>query len=70
LRNGIASITAANNQRVGDVLQNLLPLLGLRIAPGVSERVIFRELFLSGATVHDPIDVIAGVRVTMSHLAA
>lgn len=70
VRNRIASIASANNERVGDALQNLSPKLGFRIAPGVSERVIFRELFLIGATVLDPIDVIAGARVTMSHLAA
>ena len=70
LRNRIAPIASSNNQRIGDVLQALSPKLGFRIAPGVSERVIYRELFLTGATVLDPIDLIAGFRLTMSHIAA
>jgi chromosome partitioning protein len=70
LRNRIAPIASTNNQRIGHVLQALSPKLGFRIAPGVSERVIYRELFLTGATVLDPIDLIAGFRLTISHVAA
>lgn len=70
LRNRIAPIASSNSQRIGKVLQTLSTKLGFRIAPGVSGRVIFRELFLTGATVLDPIDVIAGFRLTVSHITA
>jgi chromosome partitioning protein len=70
LRNRIAPIASANNERIGRILAALAPKLGFRVAPGVLERVIYRELFLTGATVLDPIDVVAGLRLTMSHIAA
>jgi hypothetical protein len=41
-----------------------------RLAPGILERVIYRELFLTGATVLDSIELIAGTRLTVSHVAA
>ncbi len=70
LRNRMAPIASSNNERIGKILHDLSPKLGFRIAPGVCERVIYRELFLTGATVLDPIDLIAGYRLTMSHVTA
>jgi chromosome partitioning protein len=35
------------------VLQSLEKRIGFRFLPGLSERVIFRELFLSGLTLMD-----------------
>lgn len=70
LRDRIAPLTSGNNERVGQVLEALAPMLGFRLGPGFSERVIYRELFLMGATVLDPIDIVAGIRPTVSHVAA
>ncbi len=70
VRNRVAPIASANNERVGTVLEALAPKLGFRLAPGILERVIYRELFLTGATVLDSIELIAGTRLTMSHVAA
>jgi chromosome partitioning protein len=70
LRNRIAPIASANSDRVAKVLDSLAPRLGFRVAPGFGERVIYRELFLTGATVLDPIDIVAGLRLTMSHITA
>ena len=70
LRNRLAPLTSSNNERVGNALEALAPKLGFRIAPGFRERVIYRELFLTGATVLDSIEIIAGLRLTPSHVAA
>ena len=70
LRNRLAPLTSSNNERVGKALEALAPKLGFRIAPGFCERVIYRELFLTGATVIDSIEITAGLRLTTSHVAA
>jgi len=50
------------------VLNTLAKRLAFRQVPGFSERVIFRELFLSGLTLLDLQDV--GRPLTLSHVAA
>lgn len=69
LRNRLATIEARNKRRVGAALQELAKRIGFRLIPGFSERVIFRELFLSGLTLLDlrPNDPMAA---TMSNIAA
>jgi chromosome partitioning protein len=67
LRNRLSSLAARNMQRVGDALGELSKRIGFRIAPGLSERVIYRELFPRGLTLLD-IDAIDDVN--MSHIAA
>jgi len=51
------------------VMAELSRRIGFRIAPGFSERVIFRELFLTGLTLLD-IEDGGPVPMTMSHVAA
>jgi len=70
VRNRLAPLNSANHARVGKVLDALAPKLGFRLAPGIAERVIYRELFHIGATVLDPIEIVAGLRLTMSHVSA
>lgn len=70
LRNRTASLDSANNGRIREVLVALAPKLGFRIAPGMAERVIYRELFLSGTTVLDSLELISKFRLTTSHIAA
>lgn len=53
LRNRIQNIDARNMRRVGDAMGELSRRVGFRIVPGLSERVIFRELFPSGLTLLD-----------------
>lgn len=67
LRNRLSSLAARNMQRVGGALEELSKRVGFRIAPGLSERVIYRELFPRGLTLLD-IGVIDDVN--MSHIAA
>jgi len=59
MRNRMApgKIEAKNKVRMGDALQSLSGRVGFRLAPGLSERVIFRELFPQGLTL---LDVAAG----------
>jgi chromosome partitioning protein len=70
MRNRLSNIDARNKRFMGKAVQELSRRLGFRMAPGFSERVIFRELFLQGLTVLDVIDTSANVRVSLSHVAA
>ncbi|MCW0232134.1 MAG: division plane positioning ATPase MipZ [Ferrovibrio sp.] len=53
IRNRLSHLDARNKRNVGHVLQALEKRIGFRFLPGLSERVIFRELFLSGLTLMD-----------------
>lgn len=69
-RTSASKIEAKNKQRVGDALKMLSTRIGFRLAPGLSERVIFRELFPQGLTMLD-LDSEGGEGdLRMSHLAA
>lgn len=69
LRNRISMLESRNKRTVGKVMEELARRIGFRIAPGFSERVIFRELFLNGLTL---LDLKQGgtISITMSHIAA
>lgn len=69
-RTSASRIEAKNKQRVGDALKLLSSRIGFRLAPGLSERVIFRELFPQGLTLLD-LDAEGGEgTLKMTHLAA
>ncbi|MEM1361599.1 MAG: division plane positioning ATPase MipZ [Pseudomonadota bacterium] len=69
LRNRMGSQQMHNKKKVGDALSDLSQRIGFRVAPGFSERVIFRELFPRGLTLLDLRDV--GVSsLSMSNIAA
>ena len=51
-------------------LEMLSKLYGFRMAGGIKDRVIFKELFLQGLTVLDLNTAALKGRLTMSHLAA
>jgi chromosome partitioning protein len=53
LRNRLHHMEARNQKRVGEALTELSKRVGFRVIPGLSERVIFRELFPSGLTLLD-----------------
>jgi chromosome partitioning protein len=53
LRNRMATLDARNKRRVASALEELARRIGFRLVPGFSERVVFRELFLSGLTLLD-----------------
>lgn len=69
LRNRLGTQQMHNKRKVGGALASLSKRIGFRVAPGFSERVIFRELFPRGLTLLDMKDV--GVEtLSMSHIAA
>jgi chromosome partitioning protein len=71
LRNRLSHLEARNMRRVGAALDELAKRIGFRVAPGLSERVIYRELFLKGLTLLDLKDAKAvGEAMNMSHVAA
>jgi chromosome partitioning protein len=70
LRNRLSPLDARNKRNVAAVLERLAKRLGFLHGPGLSERVIFRELFLSGLTLLDLREQDTGVDLTLSHVAA
>jgi chromosome partitioning protein len=67
VRNRLSTLEARNRRRVGTALEELSKRIGFRIAPGLSERVIYRELFPRGLTLLDMAHV---EEASMSHIAA
>jgi chromosome partitioning protein len=53
VRNRTGHIEARNMRRINEALQELSKRVGFRIASGLSERVIYRELFPAGLTLLD-----------------
>lgn len=70
LRNRTSHIHAKNRKRVEETLQELSRRLSFREVDGLSERVVFREMFPAGLTLIDLTDEEAGQSLTMSHVAA
>jgi chromosome partitioning protein len=69
VRNRLGAQEMHNKRKVGRALQDLSKRIGFRVAPGFSERVIFRELFPTGMTLLDLRDM--GVeRLNISNVAA
>ncbi|MEM7221560.1 MAG: division plane positioning ATPase MipZ [Pseudomonadota bacterium] len=70
LRNRLSFLDAHNKRDVGQLLHQLSRRIGFRLFDGFGERVIFRQLFLSGLTLLDlPVDGMA-LSLTGSHEAA
>ena len=53
VRNRLGAQQMINKKKVGAALEDLSRRIGFRVAPGFSERVIFRELFPRGLTLLD-----------------
>jgi chromosome partitioning protein len=53
LRNRLGAQAMRNKRRMADALDNLGKRIGFRIVPGLSDRVIYRELFPRGLTLLD-----------------
>jgi chromosome partitioning protein len=68
LRNRLQHIEARNMRRVAAALAELAKRVGFRVIPGLSERVIFRELFPKGLTLLDLAAI--GEEAGISHIAA
>lgn len=69
VRNRLGAQEMHNKRKVGQALEALSARIGFRVAPGFSERVIFRELFPTGMTLLDLREL--GVeRMNISNLSA
>ncbi|MCB2134457.1 MAG: division plane positioning ATPase MipZ [Rhodobacteraceae bacterium] len=69
LRNRLGAQQMHNKRKVGAALEQLSKRIGFRVAPGFSERVIFRELFPRGLTLLDLRDIGVG-NLNLSNVAA
>ena len=70
LRNRLAHLEARNMREISALLALLAKRIGFRLAPGMSERVVFRELFMKGLTALDLPEPGSGQPETSSHAAA
>ncbi|MBT9384769.1 division plane positioning ATPase MipZ [Pseudooceanicola sp. CBS1P-1] len=69
LRNRVGSQAMVNKRKMEEAINRLSRRIGFRVAPGFSERVIFRELFPRGLTLLDLKDI--GVTsLSISNIAA
>ncbi len=69
VRNRVGTQRMHNKKKITDAVDALATRIGFRVAPGFSERVIFRELFPNGLTLLDLADV--GVKnLNISNVAA
>jgi len=69
VRNRLGTQNMHNKRKVGKALEDLSKRIGFRVAPGFSERVIFREMFPNGLTLLDMRD--AGIGgLNLSNIAA
>jgi chromosome partitioning protein len=67
LRNRLQHLEARNMRRVGAAMDELAKRVGFRVVPGLTERVIYRELFPKGLTL---LDMGLLEDVGMGHVAA
>jgi chromosome partitioning protein len=70
LRNRLAHMEARNRKQISEALATLAADFGFTEGPGLRERVIYRELFLSGLTLTDLPRRGAHMKFGMSHVAA
>ncbi len=70
MRNRLSNIDAKNKRFMTQVTGDLSRRIGFRVAPGFSERVIFREMFLQGLTVLDIMETGGNASLSLSHIAA
>ncbi len=68
VRNRLSATETRNKRNMERVLATLAKRIGFRTAPGFGDRVIFREMFLTGLTLLDLRE--GGAKLTMSHIAA
>ncbi|MCX7365113.1 MAG: AAA family ATPase [Alphaproteobacteria bacterium] len=71
MRNRLTQLVTRNRRDVGTVVEALARRIGFRVAAGLSERVIYKELFLNGLTLLDlKREMDEELSLTLSHVAA
>jgi len=71
VRNRLAPLASRNQRRLEESLRGLAMRMGCRLAGGIAERVVFRELFPLGLTALDEVTAgLAASEPSLSHLSA
>lgn len=71
VRNRLSPIETRNRKKIAQGLEDLARMVDCRLAEGITERVIYRELFPRGLTALDPLDKAAlGGEPSLSHVSA
>ena len=70
VRNRLGQLDARNKRQVAKLTEELARRIGFRVADGIHERVIYRELFLEGLTAEDLAVLTQQRTAAMSHVAA
>ncbi len=70
MRNRLSHLDARNKRDIERMIANLSKRIGFRVAPGLTERVVYRELFPRGLTLFDIGREDIGIPWRMSHIAA
>ena len=70
VRNRLSHIGDGNKRSLANRLEHLSKLLDFRVADGLSERVVYRQLFLAGLTVLDLHEPAFAIAETQSHVTA
>jgi chromosome partitioning protein len=70
VRNRMGFVDSKNKREIQRLMNDLAKRIGFRIVGGLSERVIFRELFHQGMTLMDVVEVAGQGTLSMSHIAA
>jgi chromosome partitioning protein len=69
MRNRLATLDARNKREMERLLAALARRIGFKLIGGLSERVVYRELFLEGLTLSD-LGEGSGMPMNLSHVAA
>ena len=70
VRNRLGQLDARNKKLMARLVADLSKRIGFRVADGIHERVIYRELFLEGLTAEDLATLSDRREAAMSHVAA
>ncbi len=69
MRNRLSSLDSRNKQAMAQAVSLLAKRIGFRLAPGFTERVVYRELFLKGLTLLDLREPGSSIKLNISHIA-
>lgn len=71
LRNRLHGADTPSHQTIGNLLEKISVQFDIRMAPGISEHLIFRDYFDKGLTALDPVECFAATaRPTVEHMAS
>jgi len=70
MRTRLSSLDSHNRRKMDEVLGDFAGRFGVRVVPGLGERMIYRELFLAGLTIMDLKDAVGPQALSPSHKAA